>query len=75
LLTKKHYDYLLFKEVIELMLKKEHNTLEGLQKIVNLKASINLGLSNVLKEFFPDTIPIKREEKDSTAVIPAQAEE
>ena len=49
LLTKKHYDYMLFKEVIELMLKKEHNTLEGIQKIVNLKASINLGLSDELK--------------------------
>ena len=74
LLTKKYYDYILFKKIIELMLKKEHNTLEGIQKIVNLKASINLGLSNKLKESFPEFIPVKREEKDPT-VIPAQAKE
>nr|YP_009160642.1 LAGLIDADG endonuclease [Hirsutella minnesotensis]AKR17993.1 LAGLIDADG endonuclease [Hirsutella minnesotensis] len=49
LLTKKHSDYVLFKKIIKLMFEKEHNTLEGLQKIVNIKASINLGLSNELK--------------------------
>lgn len=53
LLTKKYSDYVLFKKIIELMLEKEHNTLEGRQKIVNIKASINLGLSNELKEAFP----------------------
>ena len=35
------------------MLNKEHNTIEGIQKIVNIKASLNLGLSNDLKEAFP----------------------
>jgi hypothetical protein len=38
-LTKKHSDYLLFKEIVLLMLNKEHNTLEGIQKIVNIRAS------------------------------------
>ena len=37
------------------MLNKEHNTLEGIQKIVNIKASLNLGLSEDLKEAFPNT--------------------
>ena len=41
------------------MLNKEHSTLKGVQKIVNIKASLNLGLSNDLKEAFPDTIPTK----------------
>lgn len=41
------------------MLNKEHNTLEGIQKIVNIKASLNLGLSKDLKEAFPDTVPTK----------------
>jgi hypothetical protein len=39
------------------MLNKEHNTLEGIQKIVNLRASLNTGLSNDLKEAFSMTIP------------------
>jgi hypothetical protein len=39
------------------MLNKEHNTLEGLEKIVNIKASLNLGLSKDLKEAFIITYP------------------
>jgi hypothetical protein len=39
---------------------KEHLTQKGLQEIVNLKASLNLGLSDKLKEKFSDTIPIPR---------------
>ena len=71
LLTKKYSDYMLFKEVVKLMLEKEHNTLEGVQKIVNIKASINLGLSNELKEAFPETIPVEKEEKN-ISVIPQE---
>jgi hypothetical protein len=36
------------------MLNKEHNTLKGVQKIVNIRATLNTGLS---KEMFPLTIP------------------
>lgn len=57
--TKKYYDYMFFKQVVFLMLNKEHNSLEGIQKIVNLKASINLGLSKELKEAFPLVTPEK----------------
>ncbi len=38
----------------------EHLTIEGLQQIVNIKASINLGLSFQLKVAFPNTIQVKR---------------
>ena len=41
------------------MLNKEHSTLSGIQKIVNIKASINLGLSKDLKEFFIETVPVQ----------------
>jgi hypothetical protein len=58
LLTKKHSDYLLFKQIVLLMLNKEHNTFEGIQKIVNIKASLNLGLSNELKKAFPEVVPV-----------------
>ena len=39
------------------MLNKEHNTYEGLQDIVNIRSSLNLGLSNELKKAFPGTVP------------------
>jgi len=59
LITKKRSDYLLFKQIVLLMLNKEHNNLTGIQKIVNIRASLNLGLPNALKEAFPNTIPVK----------------
>jgi hypothetical protein len=41
--------------VVELMIQKKHVTLEGLQQIINIKASMNLGLSDALKSAFPYT--------------------
>jgi hypothetical protein len=60
LITQKKADFILFKKVVDLMQNKEHLTIEGLQKIVNLRASINLGLSDKLKEAFPNTKPVER---------------
>ena len=60
LITKKYSDYILFKQIILLMLNKEHNTYEGVQKIINIKASLNLGLSNDLKKAFPNTVPVSK---------------
>ena len=48
LITKKNVDFILFKSVVELINKDEHLTLEGLNKIINIKASINKGLSDKL---------------------------
>ena len=39
---------------------KKHLTMEGLQKIVSYKASINLGLTDELKAAFPNTIPAEK---------------
>ncbi len=49
--SNKYSDYLLFKEVVMLMQKGEHLTVEGLQKIINIRASTlpNKGLSPLLK--------------------------
>jgi hypothetical protein len=60
LLTQKRADFLLFKSAIELMRKKEHLTVEGLQKIVGIRASMNLGLSDALKENYPNITPEDR---------------
>ncbi len=60
LITQKSADFLLFKIIVQMMLNREHLNEEGLQEIVNIRASLNLGLSNVLKSAFPDTIPVSR---------------
>lgn len=60
LITQKLGDYLLFRQVVELMNNKEHLTYEGLNKIVSIKASINKGISDELKVAFPQCIPVMR---------------
>jgi hypothetical protein len=60
LITQKQADYLLFKKIVMLMERGEHLKLEGLQAIINIRASLNLGLSEVLKAAFPKTIPVVR---------------
>ena len=60
LITQKYADYLLFKQVITMLLKKEHLTSKGLQAIVNIRATLNKGLSPSLKEAFPDAVAVPR---------------
>jgi len=60
LITKKRADYVLFKQILELMNKKEHRTIEGVKKVVSLKHSMNKGLSNKIKLDFPDIVPAIR---------------
>jgi LAGLIDADG DNA endonuclease family protein len=40
-----------------IMQRGEHLTIEGIQKIVNIRASLNKGLTTVLKTAFPNSIP------------------
>ena len=58
--TQKQGDFVLLKRIFYLMLKKEHLTNEGLLKIVEIKASMNLGLSDDLKVAFPNIISQER---------------
>lgn len=60
LITQKKADFLLFKEIILKIAEGEHLSAKGLQEIVNIRASINLGLSPALKTTFPETIPVSR---------------
>lgn len=60
LVTKKRADYILWKEIVLMMSRKEHLTIEGLQAILNIRASLNLGLSEELMAAFPDTIAVLR---------------
>ena len=60
LLTQKYSDYILFKQVVELMQSKKHLTEGGLCKIVDVKASLNKGLPEELQIAFPNVAPIVR---------------
>lgn len=60
LITKKRADYELWKQAFYLVQNKEHLTMEGLEKIVAIKASMNKGLSPELKAAFPYITPMDR---------------
>ena len=60
LITHKRADFELFKQVVDLMNRKEHLTLDGLYKIVSLRAAMNNGLSEEQKAAFPDVVPVQR---------------
>ena len=51
----------MFKQVIAIMKNKEHHTIEGLIKIVSIRASMNWGLSKILHTNFPDVVPVVRQ--------------
>lgn len=54
LMTQKRADFEVFVKIIDIMLNKGHLTSDGLQEIVNLKSSLNLGLNDKLKASFPN---------------------
>lgn len=60
LITQKQADYLLFKQAMDTIRNKEHLSLTGLFRLVGLKATLNWGLSDKLKESFPTVKPITR---------------
>ena len=60
LLTQKAADFLLFKTIVSLINNKVHLTIEGLNQIINIKASMNTGLSQIVKSNFNNIVPVKR---------------
>jgi LAGLIDADG endonuclease len=52
LFTQKRVDFLLMCKIIELVQEKKHLTTEGLNEILSIKAAMNLGLSDKLKNEF-----------------------
>lgn len=60
LITLKQADFELFKMAFKLIQSKEHLTREGVQKIISIRASMNLGLTDSLKITFPNVIPVLR---------------
>lgn len=60
LITQKKADFILFKQIIDKVVNGEHLSAKGLQEIVNIRSSINMGLSDSLRAIFPNTIPVTR---------------
>lgn len=61
LLTQKKEDYLLFKQAVNILLEGEaRSSIEGMHKIISIKASLNGGLSDKLRIQFPTVIPVAR---------------
>lgn len=58
--TQKGGEFLLFNTIIKLMNIKDHLKIEGVNKIVSIKASLNNGLPEDLKIAFPDIKPVAR---------------
>ena len=67
--TQKQADFTIFKEVINLMNKGEHLTKDGLDKIINIKASINKGLSEQLKEQFTNVVLVQRPKVEISPLV------
>lgn len=56
----KSLDFLLFQQCIMLMSEKQHLIQSGLERIIAIKAALNLGLPDKLKLAFPHITPIVR---------------
>ena len=69
LITQNKADYILFKEIALIMQRREHLTTNGLQEIIKLISSLNLGLSDELKAAFPKTNSANRP-KVENQIIP-----
>ena len=54
LISVKVIDYILFKKALDLINTQEHLNEEGLLKLIGIKASLNLGLNDSLKNAFPN---------------------
>jgi len=57
LITQKRSDFELFKLAVEIMTNKENNNIEGVKKLIAIRASMNRGLPEKLKLEFPDVNP------------------
>lgn len=60
LISQKWADYELFKLAVSLLKNKIHLTEDGFKKILSIRASMNLGLSDELKLVFPNISPVSR---------------
>jgi len=64
LITQKRVDFELFQRAVEIMNKGGYNeTLKVIEQIISIRASLNKGLTDKLKEAFPNTIPYPKDQE------------
>ena len=69
LITKKRADYLLFKQAINIILQGQaRSSIQGINSIINIKGSMNKGLSDKLKNHFPTSLPVLRPEVSNLSI-------
>jgi hypothetical protein len=68
LITQKRADYLLFKEAVMIIKRGEHLTAWGLKAIINLRATLNKGLTPSLIEAFPKAVAVPRPQVENINV-------
>jgi hypothetical protein len=69
LLTQKQADFELFQTIVNLIIQNQHTTPDGLKKIVELRASLNKGISGELAKNFPNIQPVERPKVELTKNI------
>jgi hypothetical protein len=60
LISKKQIDFLLWSEVVKLILNKEHLSEHGFTNLLSYYASINRGVSQKVSEHYPNIIPVDK---------------
>jgi hypothetical protein len=68
LITHKKEDFELFKSIIDKMNNRDNLTSDGIQEILNISSSLNLGLSEDLRVAYPNNVLVPRRLVDE--VIP-----
>jgi hypothetical protein len=69
LLTQKAADFILFEQIVNLMIKHAHLTVNGIQQIINTKANMNLGISDLIKSEFNIINPVQRPIINTTSIF------
>ncbi len=60
LLTQKYADFVLFKQIVAILDKKQRLTNQEFEETLSLRANLNLGMSEKLKTAFPNVIAVTR---------------
>jgi hypothetical protein len=60
LITNKQSDFVLWKDIVKLINKDKHKSKNGIAEIINIRAYLNLGISDTLSIYFPNITKVKR---------------
>ena len=72
LLSQKSADFSLFNSIVDLIINKFHHTIEGFNQTMNIKASMNKGLSQNIKHKFINIVFINRPFKVADKILGPQ---